>query len=119
MRTFTSLLIPSVIALVATVGIFKHDLAEGSSFANPEAELRAALAAAPSISAKEASWRGPLLELYRQRGFTPLWFSGGHLSQQAFELTSELRRPAERGLRSTDYLAGVEASSTGASAEIL
>jgi murein L,D-transpeptidase YcbB/YkuD len=110
MRTFTSLLIASAIALVATVGIFKHDLAQGSSLANPEAELRAALAAAPAISVKETSWRGQLLDLYRQRGFTPLWFSGARPSQQAIELASELRRAAERGLRSTDYPAEMEAS---------
>lgn len=77
MRTRTSLLI-GLTLLVTIAGLFEPGLAEGSSFANPEAGVRAALTAAPSSYAKELSWRGPMLELYRQRGFSPLWFSGSH-----------------------------------------
>src|SRR5690242_11152241 len=101
MRAFTSLLIAAALVVVATLGVFKQNVADGSSFASSEAQVRAALTAAPSISAKETSWRGPLLEMYRRRGFTPLWFSGVRPTQQAIELASELRRAAERGLRST------------------
>ena len=119
MRAFTSLLFAAAILLVATVGIFKHEVADGSSFTGSEVQLRAALSAAPSISAKETSWRGALLAVYRQRGFAPLWFSAGRPSQQAIELASELRRAEERGLRSTDYPEDVRESPTGTSADIV
>jgi L,D-transpeptidase YcbB len=119
MRAVTSLLIAFAILLLATIGIFKHDVAHGSSFANSEAELRALLTAAPSSSAKELSWRASLLDVYRQRGFTPLWFSGARPSHQAIELASELRGAEERGLRSTDYPANLGASAAGTPVDIL
>ena len=119
MRALTSLGIALAMAFVATVGLFEHDLADGSSFADPEAELRAALTTAPAICAKELTWRGPLLELYRQRGWRPLWFSGTHPTHQALELATQLRHAAERGLRSTDYPVEIDDSAPATSADIV
>src|SRR5512135_220574 len=101
MRAFISPTIALLTLLVATTGAFRPDLAAASSFDSPEAEVRAALTAPPQGLPEELPWRGSLLELYRQRGFTPLWFSGVHPTRQAIELTSELRRAEERGLRSS------------------
>lgn len=115
MRIFTPSSVALVALLVAAAGIPERDVAVGSSFGSPEADIRAALAAAPQGLAKEPSpqhdW---LLDLYRRRGFSPLWFSGARPTQQAIELVSELRRAAERGLRSSDYPADTLAPVAGA-----
>jgi len=105
--------------LVAATCISWHDRAVGSSFGSPEVEVRAALAAAPQSSAKELAWHGPLFSLYRQRGFKPLWFSGVRPTQQAIELVAELRRAAQRGLRSRDYPAEIDVPTTDTTAATL
>lgn len=48
-------------------------------------------------------WRAPLLRLYEQRRFAPLWFAGRRLTPAGTALLQELSTAQRRGLRPRDY----------------
>lgn len=48
-------------------------------------------------------WRSTVSQLYAERGFAPVWFTGRAPTRSAAALVQELRAAERRGLRSADY----------------